>query len=247
MKKVVLLLVSLLLSTASIAQHAWSVGVLGSYGHYKFNPAQRQFGQYRLQIYGQEPLDMWRLGVFGRLPVGGPQSPWYVQAELARSGRSAHAQFENLAPTTYPLDFRISSPGGDHRRYDLGTLLGLRLFRTPVRLLAGPVVSYVPRRELLRDHGWPTQYLGAPYRKIEEDFFNGFNRVVASYQVGAGLEVWRLSADLRYEGNLTPVVGQVRHEGQTYRGKITGNLWLVTLGVRLWEKEKKKDDVSPRQ
>ncbi|MBB4603783.1 hypothetical protein HNQ93_004446, partial [Hymenobacter luteus] len=67
MKKIFLLTSLLLLSVASQAQRpAWSVGVLGSYGHYKFNPAERQFGQYLLHIYGIEALDMWRLGVFAR-------------------------------------------------------------------------------------------------------------------------------------------------------------------------------------
>jgi hypothetical protein len=247
MKKLSLLLVYLLLSTASMAQGAWAVGVLGSYGHYKFNPAERQFGQYQLHIYGESPSDMWRLGVFGRMPLGRAHSAWYVQAELDRSGRSAYTQLENMAPTSYPLNFQISSPGGKIRRYDLATLLGVRPFHSPVRLLAGPVVSYTSRRELLRDNGWPNTALNAPYYQIEEDFYNGYHRVVAGYQLGAGLELWRFSLDLRYEGNLTPVVGQVRHKDQTYRGHITGNLWMVTLGVRLWEKEKAKADETHQE
>ncbi len=225
-----------------MAQGAWVVGVLGSYGHYKFNPAERQFGQYRLHVYGQEPLDMWRLGMFGRMPLGSTRSPWYLQAELDRSGRSANLSFENLNPTSYPLDFEISSPGAKIRRYDLAALLGFQPLSSPVRLLAGPIVSYTSRRELLRDNGWPNPSLNAPYRKIEEDFYKGFHRVVAGYQLGAGLNLWRFSVDLRYEGNLTPIIKQVRHDGQTYRAHITGNLWLVTLGCRLWEKDKVKAD-----
>ncbi|MBB4599391.1 hypothetical protein HNQ93_001130, partial [Hymenobacter luteus] len=67
MRKFLLPLGLAFLSYSATAQHrAWSVGILGSYGHYKFNPAERQFGQYLLHIYGIEALDMWRLGVFAR-------------------------------------------------------------------------------------------------------------------------------------------------------------------------------------
>ncbi|GAB2799178.1 hypothetical protein [Hymenobacter luteus] len=210
---------------------------MGSYGHYKFNPAERQFGQYQLHIYGVEPLDMWRFGVFARTSLGKPTSPWFVQAELDRSGRNAHAQLENLTPAGNSLDFTISSPGARIRRYDLAVLLGVRPLRSSVRLLAGPVVSYMSRRELLRDnYTWDSRGPFTPYRRIEEAFYRGFNRVTVGYQVGVGVEFWRVSLDLRRENNLTPVVGQVRYEGATYRANLTGNLWMLTLGARVWEK-----------
>ncbi|MBT2556956.1 hypothetical protein J7E24_04110 [Hymenobacter sp. ISL-91] len=240
MKRILLLPVLLLLPGASQAQRpVWSVGLLGSYGHYKFNPAERQFGQYQLHIYGMEPMDMWRLGVFARKPLGRADGAWYVQAELDRSGRNAHAQLENLAPEPSPFDFELSSPGAKIRRYDLTALLGVPVLRSPVRLLGGPVVSYMSRRELLRDnYNWHPQSPATPYRRIEKAFYEGFPCITAGAQLGVGLELWRVSLDFRREWNITPVVGEVRWEGQNYRANVTSRLWMVTMGVRLWDKER---------
>lgn len=236
----------LLLPFIGVAQDStWSVGVLGSYGHYKFNPNERQFGQYLFHVYGVEPLDMWRLGVFARMPLGRSSSAWYVQAELDRSGRHAHAQLENLAPEPTPLDFEIVALGNKIRRYDFTALVGVKPLRSPVRLLGGPVVSYMARRELLRDNGWPNQALNAPYYRIEEAFYNGFHRIVLGYQLGAGLELGRFSLDVRRENNLTPVVGKIKYEGQTYRANVTGKLWMATLSVRAWDKKMSSKLLSP--
>ncbi len=239
MKRLLSLLGLLLLAGASLAQRpAWSVGILGSYGHYKFNPAERQFGQYQLHVYGVGVLDMWRLGIFTRKPLGRPDGAWYVQAELDRSGRNAGAQLENLAPEPTPLDFELSSPGAKIRRYGLAALLGVQVLRSPLRLLGGPVVSYMSRREFLRDnYNWHPSSPATPYRQIEKAFYEGFPRVTAGYQLGAGLELRRLSLDFRREWNVTPVVGKVDWQGHTYRANLTSRLWMMTLGVRLWDKK----------
>ncbi|GAB3409403.1 hypothetical protein, partial [Hymenobacter luteus] len=185
---------------------------------------------------------MWRLGVFARKPLGRPAGAWYVQAELDRSGRNAWTQLENLTPAGNSLDFTISSPVPKIRRYDLAALIGVRPLRSPVRLMAGPVVSYMSRRELLRDNfNWDSRSPFAPYLRIEEAFYRGFNRVTLGYQLGAGVEFWRVSLDLRREQSLTPVVGEVKYEGRAYRANVTGNLWMITLGVRVWDKKQAKE------
>jgi len=251
MKTLFLLPALLLLAGASQAQRperpagpprpAWSVGVLGSYGHYKFNPMERQFGQYLFHIYGIESLDASRIGVFARKPLGRATGAWYVQAELDRSVRNAFAQFENLAPEPTPQDFMIMAAVPTIRRYDLTMLLGVRPLRSPLRLLAGPVVSYGSRRQLLRDNDWSNSAQNSPYRRIFGAFYNGFHRATLGYQLGAGVEFWRVSLDFRREFNLTPVVGKVRYEGQSYRTGVTGKFWMATLGVRVWDKKPAKE------
>lgn len=224
---------------------AWSVGVLGSYGHYKFNPMERQFGQYLFHIYGIQAYDASRLGVFARKQLGRAGGAWYVQAELDRSVRNAIAQFENLAPVPTPQDFQIVATLPTIRRYDLTMLLGVRPLRSPVRLLAGPVVSYMSQRQVLRDNGWSNPAQNSPYYRIDEAFYKGFHRATLGYQLGAGVEFWRVSLDFRREYNLTPVVGDVKYEGQTYRTGVTGNFWLVTLGVRVWDSKPAKEPAQP--
>lgn len=179
-------------------------------------------------------MDMSRLGVFVRQNLG-PKTSFYVQAELDRSIRNAHYGFENLQPTTYPLDFIRVGGVASIRRYNLNLLLGYRVPHTPIRLLAGPVIGYNPRQAMLHNNGYPDMSLGAPYYRIDEAFINGFHRFGLGYQLGAGLEFWRLSVDLRRELSLTPVVSRVRYEGQSYQANVTSRLWMVTIGARLWD------------
>jgi hypothetical protein len=230
----------LLLPFAGIAQQSiWSVGVLGSYGHYKFEPAERQMGQYQLHVYGISPSDMWRLGVFARKSLGNPEGAWFAQAELYRAGRGAYAQFENLAPAGNSLDFTILTATPTMRRYEAASLVGVKLFHSPVRILSGPVLSYMPRRAFLKDNNYShtLKYPQDSYRRIEGALYEGFSRFTLNYQLGAGVEFWRLSLDLRREWSLTPVVSNVHYEGQSYRANLKGNLWMLTVGVRVWDKK----------
>lgn len=240
MKNLLQLLVIIMSCSTALAQRpAFSLGVLGSYGHYKFEPAERQMGQYQLHVYGISPSDMWRLGVFARKSLGNPEGAWFAQAELYRAGRGAYAQFENLAPAGNSLDFTILTATPTMRRYEVASLVGVKLFHSPVRILSGPVLSYMPRRAFLKDNNYShtLKYPQDSYRRIEGALYEGFSRFTLNYQLGAAVEFWRLSLDLRREWSLTPVVDNVQYEGQSYRANLKGSLWMLTMGVRVWDKK----------
>lgn len=206
-----------------------------------FNQAESRIGQYIARASDTQALDMWRVGAFARISSADHPN-WSLQVEAYRSGRNAFIQLENTTPDPngYP-DWIITSPSLQIRRYELASLVSVKPFGGPIRLLAGPAVGYAPRRELLRRNAnWPESAVSYPYRKIEVDVVRGISRGIVGFQAGVGVDIWRTTLDIRRETNVTPIMRQVRHKEQVYPARLTGNTWLLTLGIRILEPDHSK-------
>lgn len=86
-----------------------------------------------------------------------------------------------------------------------------------LRLNVGPVGHvHVASKSQIDDHV-PT------YTQRFEDFTLG-------YQTGAGLDIWRLTIDLRYEGNLTRFGDHMYFAGEKVNFSQRPNRWLLSVG-----------------
>jgi hypothetical protein len=119
---------------------------------------------------------------------------------------------------------RTSQVKVNFKSIDVPLLVGLK--GGPFRLNAGPMVSF--RRgdnERLKEafRHYTTQGLD-----------ESLSEAVYGYQLGAGLDIFRLSIDVRKEGSFSNVASfGVNHTGSSTSVKQKLNSWQVTVGIKL--------------
>jgi len=98
---------------------------------------------------------------------------------------------------------------------DIPLLLGLKL--GPLRLMAGPEahVFIDSSSELLRF----------------DEYDQNFEELTISYLAGAGLDIWNLSFDVRYEGNFNEFGDHIRFAGQNFEFDDSPSRWIFSLGI----------------
>ncbi|MFD2874374.1 porin family protein [Mucilaginibacter ximonensis] len=146
----------------------------------------------------------YQAGLFARF--GGP---FYVQPELYVSSTggkfdasqngtdySAKVKFTNL---NVPLLF-----GGSFGDKDLN-----------FRIMAGPIYTYV----MDKNQSFSNNFTGA------FNDFGHYSNSTLGYQAGAGVDIGPITADLRYEGNLTKI-------SQDYGQRQ--NLWALSVGFKFF-------------
>ncbi|AUD01925.1 porin family protein [Spirosoma pollinicola] len=105
--------------------------------------------------------------------------------------------------------------------FDVPLLLGIK--GGPIRVMAGPVVSF-----LVNDN----QKLGQALSQYTSGSLNdAWAKAYYGYQVGGGLDLGSFGLDVRYEGNLSDIA-QIENS----QGKFSQRLksWQVTLAYRLF-------------
>jgi Outer membrane protein beta-barrel domain len=148
----------------------------------------------------------YHLGVFGRLKFG---DHWYLQSE---------AMFNSSS-----VDFEVTDFGDGlvnkvltekYRNLDIPLMVGYKL--GPLRAEAGPTGHvYVASKSELEE-------IGSYDRR-----FNDFN---LGYQAGLGLDIWKLTLDLRYEGNFEKFGSHMNIGGEQINFTQRPARWLMTVG-----------------
>lgn len=117
---------------------------------------------------------------------------------------------------------RINEVKVKFRSIDVPLLFGLK--GGPFRINAGPMVSFpIGDNERLKEafRSYTTQGLD-----------NALSEAIYGYQLGAGIDIFRLSIDVRREGTFSNVASfQVNQSSTTVKQKL--NSWQVTIGIKL--------------
>lgn len=117
----------------------------------------------------------------------------FVQPELYFSSTGGDVKIKNITKNTETIKKQKFS------RIDIPVIVGWKF--GPARVGLGPVASIiVSDKSALKD-----------YTGYEEQF----NKATFGYQVGVGLDLWKLGVDLRYEGSLSKLGDGVKLGGQT--------------------------------
>ena len=142
-------------------------------------------------------------GVFLRVGLGGV----YLQPEVVFASTS----FDYNVTTTDLTELKSQK----FNRVSIPVLLGLKL--GPLRLMAGPAASIM---------------IGSPKALIDDpDFEQMYKGAVYGYQAGAGIDLGRLTLDVRYAGSLGEKFGDtVTIEGQTFKLDYGQSSLLLSLG-----------------
>ncbi|MDT3403812.1 porin family protein [Mucilaginibacter terrae] len=144
----------------------------------------------------------YQVGLFAR--VG---NSWYLQPELylgSRGGKFEGSSSGNTASANGKVTFTT---------LNVPLLLGRKLFSAGslnVRAMAGPIYSY----NLSKDNNVKTA--------IQD--FGEYKNSTLGYQVGGGIDIGNITADLRYEGGLTKI-------NEKYGQRA--NLWALSIGFKI--------------
>lgn len=104
---------------------------------------------------------------------------------------------------------------------DVPVLVGYKIINTDflnLRILAGPVASFVVNKSISDD--------GTSLGPVTSGDLNSVNWAL---DVGAGVDVWRFTFDLRYQIGLNQLVKEV----QNWTFDSRNNVWVVSLGFKI--------------
>jgi hypothetical protein len=133
----------------------------------------------------------------------------FIQPELYFSSISSEYQVEDISGTAEQLAKQKIG------RMDIPVLVGVKL--GTFRLGLGPVGSIIVSDQ------------------SDLDDITGYKATLKSatfgYQLGAGADIWKISIDLRYEGNLTKLGDQLDIGGQTINLDNRVRQIIISLGI----------------
>jgi len=104
---------------------------------------------------------------------------------------------------------------------DVPVLIGYKLIDTKLvnlRILAGPAASFVVNKSIANGGTDPAPITDGDLKSVNW-----------SIQAGAGVDVWMLTLDIRYQIGLNKLVNEV----QNWQFNSTNNVWVVSLGFKI--------------
>lgn len=133
----------------------------------------------------------------------------FIQPELYFSSISSEYKVEDLSGTAEQL---VNQKIG---RIDVPVLVGVKL--GTFRLGLGPVGSII-----VSDQSNLNELTG---------YEAAFKSATFGYQLGAGLDIWKIGIDLRYEGNLTKLGDHLDIGGETINLDNRVRQIIISLGI----------------
>jgi hypothetical protein len=152
----------------------------------------------------QSSVAGYQAGLFARVGTG-----VYLQPELYLSSKGGKFN-STVNNTNYSGEVKFTTLNVPLL---LGTAIGDDDFN--FRIMGGPIYSYIMDK---------SQNFSANFNSAYADFGNYKNSTLG-YQVGAGVDIGAITADLRYEGSLTDVS---KSYGQRQ------NLWALSVGFKFF-------------
>jgi hypothetical protein len=203
-----LLFLLLLAATAIPAQaQFFQLGIRGGVSSY--NVRYQDFTNINnVSIESNSDLGM-HLGFYSRIQVLG----FYVQPELlyTRTGSQLISTEPNGNTSTSNLSFQ---------RLDLPVLVGKRFLKV-FRANGGPVFSSLLRADLTADN-------------FKGNISDAYRNNTVGFQVGVGLDIWKLIIDLKYEGSLSEIGSQLPTGSQVFPTDARPSQWILSVGYRVF-------------
>lgn len=206
MKKASFLLLLLGLSTLSQAQ----IFQLGPrFGVSSSNLRVEQVTNANLQTISQSDARLgFHAGLYSRVMVLG----FYVQPELLFTSTSSEIAINSASGTTVSqMNFA---------KLDVPVMVGKRFFRI-ARVNAGPVFSTLLKADVRQGN-------------ITEDISSQYKSASVGFQFGVGVDLWKLNADLKYEGSFSALSNSVTIQGQNFAASTRPSQFILSLGWRLF-------------
>jgi hypothetical protein len=150
-----------------------------------------------------------QLGIFVRLG-----KKVYLQPELYYTTKGG--VFESNV-SNWKQNIKIGS-------LDVPVLVGVSFINSEllnIRILAGPVASFVVNKSIEEENG-----ITGPVEKADIKTANWY------IQAGAGIDLWKFTLDIRYQIGLNKIISDVTYSNQTVNFNTSNNVWVVSLGFK---------------
>ncbi len=215
---------ALCLAVPSYGQRLQAAGVSGSFHVARLHTGQREFqlGTVAIDPQADQNNDETGNGVtlFGRWQVG--RGGWYAQPELGYV-----STLETPVGLTYSSG-SFSYSGRPIRHLDARLLGGYQ--SGPLRLFAGPSVGYFMRNSIYRN------FTNAEVQAVATALDADLSRVQVAMQAGAGVSIWRLDVNARYEWGLTRYSNTVQFQQDSYSFGRTLQQLILEVGFQLYKR-----------
>ncbi|UOG74216.1 PorT family protein [Hymenobacter tibetensis] len=217
-------LVLLLPKISGYGQHLQAVGVSGSFNIARLHSSTQEFRLGSVVINPQADQSNDETGngptVFGRWQVG--QGGWYVQPELGHVSALETPVGLTYSSGNFPYSSRRI------RRVDIRLLGGYQ--SGPLRLFAGPSVG-----RYLRDSRTPN-FIDSNVQAAAEALDADRSSIQWAVQAGAGVSLWRLDVNARYEWGLTPYSRTVVFQQQAFHFNRNLQQLIMEVGFQLYKR-----------
>lgn len=177
MKKILLVTVLSLFTSAAFSQVIFDLGLKGGINYSSLSTSALTFDDFKIDL-NEESITKMHFGAFTRLGYG----RIYVQPEVYYSKKGGDISYND--------DFFDLAAGFDYSAVDVPVLLGVKAIKGKVvdfRIMGGPVFTFLTNAKFKGDSSL-----------FDEEFIND---KLNGYQLGVGIDVLFLTFDARYEHN----------------------------------------------
>ncbi|MDN5199875.1 porin family protein [Fulvivirgaceae bacterium BMA10] len=149
-------------------------------------------------------------GLFTRLTIAG----FYVQPEalFTSSGGTIEVDGNGGSLTRQAVDLKFN-------KLDVPVMFGTKFLKI-FRLQAGPVVNLLLNADAKTNAG-------------DIDIKESYKNATVGYQAGVGLDISKLTIDLKYEGNLSSIGDNLNLLGQSFQTDQRNRQLILSLGIKL--------------
>jgi hypothetical protein len=110
-----------------------------------------------------------------------------------------------------------------YNRLDIPLNFGVKFLKI-MRINAGPYAGILLNAD-------------ANYQDVDQDVKDNYKNLVWGYQAGIGMDIWKLSVDLKYEGSFASYHNNNIHvfgRDINYSPDTRPNQWILSVGLRLF-------------
>ncbi|MEQ9442169.1 MAG: porin family protein [Cyclobacteriaceae bacterium] len=149
-------------------------------------------------------------GLFARFSILG----FYVQPEALFTSSGGQITY------TDPQSNLTEVKDMEYNKIDVPVMLGFKI--GPLfRVNAGPSFSLLLNADARED---------GTVQEVKDNYSNAS----VGFQAGVGVDISKLTLDLRYENNLSSFGEEVSFMGQTFETDLRNQLWVLSLGFKLF-------------
>lgn len=150
-------------------------------------------------------------GLFSRITIAG----FYVQPELTFTSSGGEIKYDDNAGNNLDQVTELK-----YNKLDVPVLVGMR-FAKILRVNAGPAFSLILSED-------------ARNKGTVDEVKSNYNNATVGYQAGVGLDIGKITLDLRYEGSLNNLSDEINIGNESFDTDMRNNQWLFSLGLKLF-------------
>ena len=150
-------------------------------------------------------------GLFSRITIAG----FYVQPELTFTSAGGEIKYSDSGNGNLDQITELT-----YNKLDVPVMLGMR-FAKFLRINAGPSFSLILSED-------------ARNKGTVDEVKSNYKNATVGYQAGVGLDIGKITLDLRYEGGLSKLGDEINIANESFATDMRNNLWLFSLGLKLF-------------